>query len=616
MVCLAVYRPGERLAGGAAEVLARWRPIAATLPAKQRVDHCQPDLQALVIHHGTLRCPGIAVAPDGAAVLAITGSYWLEPDAESLATPQQALARLLSGGRGPQLYGNFSYVLYQRASGNIRAECGGLGAVPLYYTQREGALCVATDVKFLLAQHRSGLSREGAAEFIAFGHLVSDLTLLEGVRRLMPGNRLVAENGNLRLEADALPRFSRDQQPSSQLFDLLDQQFERAIRRYSPDVTSVSVSLSGGMDSRTTLLAALRVGMKAVPWTAGEPGSLECEVARRVAEGERLPIAVHENDGCRMRDWFDQAVWLTEARVPPGHMHFFDAAFSGAVASGGQLHGLIGDVVAGGDYDTRTPVPSEPRALRDFCAERIRPMVYWPTGSWQRLGLNNWIAGDEVRERLVAFVMARCASDDPYSTFLWSRYVHRGFGFIVPALTSQVSPWGDVMTPFTDPAFFTTCATLAHDAIADRRAQLAWSARRYPRLIATPRVKDGVLLPLTAEDAGDYDGAIKRLRRLMQFRYYVSRLSGGRINLHQRESYPFYGLWYRNCRGVREYFDSVLLSERSLDRGLWKREGIESLLHDLRVGRNVWDAIGTILMVESFARLFADGAGLALAERG
>jgi hypothetical protein len=610
MVCLAVHIPRGALASEkSAEVLAKWRRIAGSVPAKVRAEHAQPEAVALVAHHGILRSPGIATKPDRSAVLAITGSYWLDPDAERLATPDEALARLLQAAEEqPRLFGNFSYVLYA-ASGRVTAECGGLGVVPLYYMQRDGALSISSDLKFLLPLHRPALNRDAVGEYLTFGHLISDVTLLEGVRRLMPSTRLVAVDGQISLRPDALPPFARNQKLTGDVLNRLDHQFERAISRYAPDVSTVAVSLSGGMDSRTTLLAARKIGMEVAPWTAGEPGSLECKVARMVCDREHLPLHTHANDGCRMRDWFDRAVWFTEARTPPGHMHFFDAGFAGAITAGGQLHGLVGDVVVGGDYDTNAAVPSAAVALRSFCADRIQSMIYWPEGSSQRLGLQGWLSPEDVRTRVVSAVMDRCTTDDPYSTYLWSRYVHRGFGFIIPALVSQVSPWGEVMTPFIDPAFFATCASISHEAIADRRGQLAWAARRYPALVATPRVKDGILLPLSAESAGNYDGAIRNFRRIMQFRYYVSRLTGGRLNLKQRESYPFYALWYRNCRGIREHFDKVLLSEQSLARGLWKREGIEHLLHDLRVGRNVWDAIGSILMLETFARLFVDAAG-------
>jgi len=550
-------------------------------------------------------------------VLAIVGAYWLEPDAKELATPAQALARLRSGADGRatrKLYGNYAYVLHDPAAGRTTAECGDFGVVPLYYTQGDDGLGVATDIKFLAPIRKPALDAQAAGEFLQFGHLMSDLTLLEGVRRLLPGTRLVVEGKAVRLETGELPHFRRDSEPSAATYDVLDAQFERAISRYAPDLQRASVSLSGGLDSRTTLLAAMKVGMPVDPWTAGEPGSLECDVARKVCARENLAIVTHSNDCTRLPTWFERSVWFTEARCPPGHMHFLDAGFAGAIAGGGQLHGLVGDVVVGGDYDTQQDVPTDPQALRAFCGRAIGSLIYWPADSWQRLGLDRWIDARQVRERVTDGVLTRSATDDPYSTYLWSRYQHRGFGFIIPALVSQVAPWADVMTPFIDPAFFATCASIDRRAIAERKTQLAWSARRYPQLIATPRVKDGVLLPLSRESGGDYDGAIKRLRLRMQVRYLLSRLTGGRVNLKQRESYPFYANWYRKSSAVREYFRDVLLSERSLSRGLWSREGIERLLHDLRVGRNVWDAIGTILMLEVFIRLFIEGAGEQLAE--
>jgi hypothetical protein len=52
------------------------------------------------------------------------------------------------------------------------------------------------------------------------------------------------------------------------------------------------------------------------------------------------------------------------------------------------------------------------------------------------------------------------------------------------------------------------------------------------------------------------------------------------------------------------------MSERCLDRGLYRREGLKKLLHDYRIGHHTWGAIGTILLVEIFLRQFLDGTDL------
>jgi hypothetical protein len=92
-------------------------------------------------------------------------------------------------------------------------------------------------------------------------------------------------------------------------------------------------------------------------------------------------------------------------------------------------------------------------------------------------------------------------------------------------------------------------------------------------------------------------------------RYLTTRLSQGRINPAERESYPNYGQWYRKWPGVRQFVGDILLSRRSLERGLWDEGGLRSLLRDLRIGRNVWDAVGSVLQLETLLRAFIDDRG-------
>ncbi len=72
------------------------------------------------------------------------------------------------------------------------------------------------------------------------------------------------------------------------------------------------------------------------------------------------------------------------------------------------------------------------------------------------------------------------------------------------------------------------------------------------------------------------------------------------------ESFPQYGLWYPRFGSVRKYVDGILLADRTFDRGFFRREGVRKLLHDCRIGRAVWNAVGTMLSVELFMRQFVD----------
>ncbi len=160
-----------------------------------------------------------------------------------------------------------------------------------------------------------------------------------------------------------------------------------------------------------------------------------------------------------------------------------------------------------------------------------------------------------------------------YGDTLEFKFRIRAVGMTVPNLISQVLPWSDVASPFLDRDIYEFCNTLDAKALAGRQLQLRWAMRHFPATTELPRLKDGILIPVKPGIPGAYDEALKRHWRGVKTKYYLCRLSGGRINLPHRGSFPFYGQWYRRWKHVRDYVDGIVLSERCLDRGLWRQGG-------------------------------------------
>jgi hypothetical protein len=177
----------------------------------------------------------------------------------------------------------------------------------------------------------------------------------------------------------------------------------------------------------------------------------------------------------------------------------------------------------------------------------------------------------------------------------------------VPNLVSQVAPWTDIVSPFLDRDIFEYCNTLQAKDLKDRQLQLRWAERHFPAVTEVPRLKDGILIPVRTGIPDAYQRALHREWQVVMAKYYLCRLSRGRVNLPHRGSFPFYGQWYRRWRHVRDYVDGIVLSDRCLDRGLWTRQGMRDLVGSLRRGLNTWNALGTLLLVELFIRQFIEG---------
>ena len=166
-------------------------------------------------------------------------------------------------------------------------------SIPLYFAKVGTRLLFASEVKALLAN--PGLAREpdeeAMATFLACGHLVSDQTLFGAVRRLRGGHMLeVSSQG----EVSVAPywRF----RPGARAGEVDPKELERRIgdglagatARCLRDPDRTVVLLSGGMDSRSLLCAALECHpaerVQAVTF-AGEGGdNSDVEAAVQVAK--------------------------------------------------------------------------------------------------------------------------------------------------------------------------------------------------------------------------------------------------------------------------------------------------------------------------------------------
>jgi asparagine synthase (glutamine-hydrolysing) len=131
------------------------------------------------------------------------------------------------------------------------------GIKPLYYYISDGLLAFASELRALLATGLipGKLSRSGLDSYLATGSVTAPLTMVEGVRQLLPGHYLrvhVTESQDLKC---TLARFVRDEhelpRPESRADAVvqLRAQLEDSLRAHLVSDVPLGVFLSGGMDS-------------------------------------------------------------------------------------------------------------------------------------------------------------------------------------------------------------------------------------------------------------------------------------------------------------------------------------------------------------------------------
>ena len=127
-----------------------------------------------------------------------------------------------------------------------------LGIKPLYYTQVDGQLAFASEVKSLLTlpSIRAGLNRAGLRDYLGLGYCVAPHTIFAGIDKLPPATMLIWTRSGVRSECYWSPPTQTDESLSADDWvELMRSELSRAVREHMISDVPIGAFLSGGIDS-------------------------------------------------------------------------------------------------------------------------------------------------------------------------------------------------------------------------------------------------------------------------------------------------------------------------------------------------------------------------------
>ena len=160
-----------------------------------------------------------------------------------------------------RLEGMFAFAIWDARRRELLLARDRVGVKPLYYAQLAGGLLFASEVKGLLAHPALSpeLDEEALFHYLTFAFAPAPLTLLQGVRKLAPAERIVVRaDGSLEAERwwtpfdDALSREVAQMSEAEMEQRVLELLRGSIAKRMMSDVP-FGVFLSGGIDSSTNV---------------------------------------------------------------------------------------------------------------------------------------------------------------------------------------------------------------------------------------------------------------------------------------------------------------------------------------------------------------------------
>lgn len=193
-----------------------------------------------------------------------------------------------------KLRGMFALAIWDHAKHSLVLARDPLGIKPLYYYLAHDRLLFASELRALLASSLvpPRLSVAGVDSYLACGAVQSPLTIVDGVRQLLPGHYLeakVSDLGSIELADVGFARPETQQVVVDRVEAVarLRAKLEESLRLHLVSDVPIGVFLSGGMDSSAIVALMSRITnqrLKTFSVVFEEAGFTEAPFSRAVAE--------------------------------------------------------------------------------------------------------------------------------------------------------------------------------------------------------------------------------------------------------------------------------------------------------------------------------------------
>lgn len=256
-------------------------------------------------------------------------------------------------GFADRLEGDFVIVISDPEEERLLVVNDRLGLIPHYISDPPGLFAMAPNLSAVacLPGVDDEVDMVGLSDLLTFGYVLMDDTIVRGVKVLSPASASDYSGGRwqkhsyweLKVEPGRTPRASTEEHVGR-----IGELMSDAVRRCVPDTGKVTVSLSGGLDSRFVACMLHREGIPFDAFTLGADDACEVKFARMLCE--RLGVR-HTVEEPRYHEALERLSWLAarqDGMVNVFH-NFCGSHRLGAVTSrhGCVLTGLLGGIIAG-----------------------------------------------------------------------------------------------------------------------------------------------------------------------------------------------------------------------------------------------------------------------------
>ncbi|MGL4624110.1 MAG: hypothetical protein ACRCWD_04395 [Culicoidibacterales bacterium] len=280
------------------------------------------------------------------------------------------------------LDGSFSGYLFDKQQNKLIVFVNRIGDHPVFYWQNQGKYIVATNLKAITEILQANdisyqLDEIGSYCLLTHGWMLQDITLIQNIRRINPGNYLIEENDGLMCYQ--YHEFSNQvtclETTETEIITKIDQLFKKALQKQIDKNNEYGyqhvAQLSAGLDSRTVNYGLADLGVKNVLSVSySESGYYDQVIPMKIAEELKHHWLFKSLDNGLSLFLLDEMVQLNDGLV----LHYGPAQVWDMFSKldreriGIVYNGIAGEVIAG--YYFTENNPNRPGLLEEWATSK------------------------------------------------------------------------------------------------------------------------------------------------------------------------------------------------------------------------------------------------------
>lgn len=505
-----------------------------------------------------------------------------------------------------ELEGVFLILIWERSKNEVIIANDRYGLYPLYYAHYNNKFIFAPEVKALLnlPDSRRELDLIALAEYMRFQYLLGDKTFFKGIK-LLPNAVVVKYN----IETDKLsinPYWDFTDFPTLPKNITFDDAVEEAYHLLKAAIDKLTIGnlqlgvyLSGGLDSRVILGLMGRHLQPITTITYGLSGCRDVVFAQKISKIMDTNHHYFEfTNGKWVKDYADFHLELTEGFHSWIHSHGISILDRVRELIQVNLTGLHGAEI---NWDDEVLYGSQDHmAFATRLFQLLNQKTTWPSidSTEENLLFSRRLA-PQMRSLAFNSFLSELEKYQHWSNKLKAAY----FSFSVDRRLYQYytvfhKAFIEQRFPFYDYKYFEFVHSLPPSYLFNRKLRRAVITKMKPALAHVPCDKDN--LPVTSQ-------GLLRLRKK-----FVNK-SKSNINRYVAPIFPEasilnadYETWLRG--DLREWGENILLGDRTLNRGIFNPQFLQSLWnrHQSGLEVNIIGKVAPIMTYEMLLRRFMD----------